>query len=180
MHVMQAERGTTLSRSAPTNSHQRALKALLIIGLAMIVLDSVSKSLALRALSSNPKEIIGSFLQLQLTSNSGAAFSLAPNATIFLSLLSFLAIVAIYLFSQSITSLLWGIALGFLLGGISGNLLDRIFRAPFLLRGRVIDWIRLPHWPVFNLADTSIVISAVTIAILLINDVKPRSHHDVP
>ena len=180
MHVLQTERGTTLSKSAPKNSHQRAVKGLLIIALAIIVLDSASKSLALRTLSSNPKELIGSFLQLQLTSNSGAAFSLAQSSTIFLSLLSFLAIVAIYLFSKSINSSVWGIALGFLLGGISGNLLDRIFRAPFLLRGQVIDWIRLPHWPVFNLADTSIVISAATIAILLFNDVKPRSHHDVP
>ena len=177
---MQTERGTTLSNSAPKHSHRRAVQALLIIALAVIILDSASKSLALRTLSSNPKELIGSFLQLQLTSNSGAAFSFAQSATIFFSLLSFLAIVAIYLFSKSITSSLWGIALGFLLGGISGNLLDRIFRAPFLLRGQVIDWIRLPHWPVFNLADTSIVISAVTISVLLINDVKPRSHHDVP
>jgi len=116
---------------------------------------------------------------LQLASNSGAAFGLVGSATIFLSLLAFLAIAAIYLFSRSITSRSWGIALGFLLGGICGNLIDRVFRAPYLLRGQVIDWIKLPHWPIFNLADTSIVISAIAIAILLINDVKPRSHHDI-
>jgi len=151
-----------------------------VIALAAVVTDCASKSLALRTLSTNPKEILGSFLQLQLTSNSGAAFGLAQSATIFLSLLSFVAIAAIYLFSRSITSRPWGVALGFLLGGISGNLIDRIFRAPYLLHGQVVDWIRLPHWPIFNLADTSIVISAITIAILLFNDVKPRSLHDVP
>jgi signal peptidase II len=112
---------------------------------------------------------------LQLTSNSGAAFGLAQSATVFLSLLGFLAIYAIYHFARSITSRIWGIALGLLLGGISGNLIDRCFRAPYLLHGSVVDWIRLPHWPVFNLADTSIVISAITIALLLFNDVKPRS-----
>ena len=151
-----------------------------MVALAVITLDYASKSLALRTLSSNPKEIIGTFLQFQLTSNSGAAFNFAESATIFLSLLSFLAVGAIFIFSKSITSRIWGITLGLLLGGICGNLIDRVFRAPFLLHGAVVDWIRLPHWPVFNLADTSIVVSAVIIAILLFNDVKPRSHHDIP
>lgn len=151
----------------------------MLVAVFVIVVDSATKSIALSQLSTNPKHVLGSFLELQLTSNPGAAFGLAQSETIFLSLLSFLAIVAIYLFSKSITSKAWGIALGALLGGISGNLVDRIFRAPYLLQGHVIDWIRLPHWPIFNLADTSIVIAAITIAILLINDVKPRSHHDV-
>ncbi len=177
---MQTKRGTTLRKSAPKNTHQRAANSLLATALAVIVIDCASKSLALRTLTTSPKEIIGTYLQFQLTKNSGAAFSLAQSATIFLSLLSFLAIVAIFIFSKSITSRPWGIALGLLLGGICGNLVDRTFRAPFLLHGQVIDWIRLPHWPVFNLADTSIVVSAVTIAILLINDVKPRSRNDVP
>ena len=148
--------------------------------LAVLAIDNGSKALALRTLSSTPKRILGSLLELRLTVNSGAAFSLAQSATIFLSLLSFLAIGAISIFARSITSRAWGVALGFLLGGICGNLYDRIFRAPYLLHGAVVDWIRLPHWPIFNLADTSIVISAITIAILLANDVKPRSRHDVP
>jgi len=131
--------------------------------------------LVLRTLDSNPRKIIGSFLQLQLTSNSGAAFGVAQSGTVLLSLLAFLAIYAIYHFARSITSRVWGISLGLLLGGICGNLIDRCFRAPYLLHGSVVDWIRLPHWPVFNLADTSIVISAITIALLLLNDVKPRS-----
>ncbi len=180
MYVVQAKRGTTLRKSVPHDSHFKAVKSLVVVALVVIIIDYASKSLALRTLSANPREIIGTFLQLQLTSNSGAAFNIAQSATILLSLLSFLAIGAISFFARSITSKIWGIALGFLLGGICGNLIDRVFRAPFLLHGQVVDWIRLPHWPVFNLADTSIVISATTIAILLFNDVKPRSHHDVP
>lgn len=128
----------------------------------------------------DPHRILGGILQLQLTRNSGAAFGLVQSATVFLSLLSFLAIAALALFARSVTSPKWGSALGFLLGGISGNLVDRIFRPPYLLHGAVVDWIRLPHWPTFNLADTSIVISAISVALLLLNDVKPRSHHDVP
>ena len=174
---MQAERGTALSNSAP---HRKAVKSLLAVAIAIIAIDSGSKALALHTLGRDPKPVLGSFLQLQLTANSGAAFGFAQSATVFLSLLSFLAIAGIYLFSKSITARSWGIALGFLLGGISGNLVDRFFRPPYLLHGQVVDWIRLPHWPIFNLADTSIVISAVTIAILLLNDVKPRSRDDVP
>jgi len=122
---------------------------------------------------------LGSVVELQLTSNSGAAFSLAQSATIFLSLLSFAGIAAIYLFSRSITSRPWGVALGFLLGGITGNVYDRIFRPPYLLHGAVIDWIKLPHWPVFNLADTSIVVSAVLVSYFLLTDVKPRFRNDI-
>ena len=174
---MQAERGTTLSKSAP---HLLAVKSLIAVAVGIVVVDSSSKALALRTLDSNPHRVLGSLLEIQLTTNRGAAFGMAQSATIFLSLLGFLGIYGIYIFSRSITSRKWGIALGFLLGGICGNLIDRIFRAPYLLHGAVVDWIRLPHWPVFNLADTSIVISAITIAILLLNDVKPRSRHDVP
>jgi signal peptidase II len=177
LHGLQAERGTTLINSAP---HRSAVRSLVIVAILVIALDSATKTWALHSLSSDPRKIIGSFLEFQLTSNTGAAFSLAQSATIFLSLLSFLAICAIAIFARSITSRAWGIALGFLLGGISGNLYDRTFRPPYLLHGAVVDWLRLPHWPIFNLADTSIVISAITIAILLVNDVKPRSRHDVP
>ena len=177
MHVVQTERGATLINSAP---NKNSVKVLVRVALATIVIDSGTKSFALRTLNRNPKRIIGTILQLQLTGNSGAAFSLAKGATVLLSMLSLLAIVGIYTFSRSVTSRPWGFALGLLLGGVSGNLIDRFFRPPYFLRGEVVDWIRVPHWPVFNLADTSIVISAITIAILLINDVKPRSKHDVP
>ncbi len=173
---MQAERGTTLRKSA---SNKRSVQLLIRVAIAVIIIDSGTKSWALMTLSLDPRRIVGSFLQFQLTSNSGAAFSVAQGATIFLSLLSFLAMAGIYTFSRSLTSKAWGCALGLLLGGVSGNVIDRIFRPPYLLRGAVIDWIRLPHWPIFNLADTSIVISAITIAILLLNDVKPRSSNDV-
>ncbi len=148
------------------------------VALVVFIFDSASKSLALRILTPSPKKLIGSFLKLELTSNSGAAFSLATSATLFLSLLSIAAIAAIYIFAKSITSRAWAIALGFLLGGICGNLSDRIFRSPYWLKGAVTDWIKLPHWPVFNLADTSIVISAATIGLLLIKNVKPRVFDD--
>ena len=178
MHGLQAERRTALREPAPHSPNALALRWLARIALLVFICDFGSKSLAIRTLSGSPKRIIGSFLELELTSNSGAAFSLATSATLFLSLLSIGAIAAIYIFVKSITSRAWAIALGFLLGGICGNLSDRIFRSPYWLKGAVTDWIKLPHWPVFNLADTSIVISAATIGLLLIKNVKPRVFND--
>ena len=63
--------------------------------------------------------------------------------------------------------------LGLALGGILGNLTDRIFRAPGFFTGHVIDWIQLPNWPVFNLADTAIVVAASIAVILSIRNISP-------
>jgi len=59
----------------------------------------------------------------------------------------------------------WAVALGLLLGGALGNLTDRIFRSPGPLRGHVVDFLELPHWPIFNLADSAIVLGAVLITL---------------
>ena len=65
--------------------------------------------------------------------------------------------------ARNLRSIGWAITLGLLLGGATGNLLDRIFRAPGPFQGHVVDWIELPHWPVFNLADSSIVCAGVLV-----------------
>jgi signal peptidase II len=130
--------------------------------------------LAVRLLSGAPKSILGNFLQFQLTYNSGAAFSIGTHASLLFSILSIVAIAGIFIFMKSLTSLPWAASMGLLLGGILGNFSDRLFRAPFFLRGEVVDWIKIPHWPIFNLADTSIVLSAGTIALLTLTNVKPR------
>ena len=57
---------------------------------------------------------------------------------------------------------------GNLLGGAAGNLGDRLLRSPGFLRGNVVDWIQLPHWPVFNLADSSITCGAVLMVLLAV------------
>ena len=62
----------------------------------------------------------------------------------------------------------WAVALGFLCAGVSGNLVDRLFRAPAPLRGHVVDFLQLPYWPIFNVADMCISTAAVMIVILAI------------
>ena len=68
--------------------------------------------------------------------------------------------------ARRIYSLAWAVALGLLLGGAMGNLTDRIFRSPGPFRGWVVDWIQVPHWPVFNLADSAIVCGGVLMVLL--------------
>jgi len=67
----------------------------------------------------------------------------------------------------------WLIAMGLLLGGVLGNLTDRIFRQPGFLSGYVIDWIEIPHWPVFNLADSAITVAAVLALVLSLRNIAP-------
>ena len=66
----------------------------------------------------------------------------------------------------------WAVALGLALGGIFGNLTDRIFREPGMLRGEVVDWIQLPNWPIFNIADSAVVCAAVLVTILSIKNIE--------
>ena len=117
--------------------------------------------------------MIGNFLQLTLLKNSGAAFSFAQSATAVFTIFAVLVIGAIGYFAPKITSKGWSIVLGLALGGILGNLTDRIFRAPGFFTGHVIDWIQLPHWPVFNLADSAIVVAATIAVVLSIRNISP-------
>ena len=69
--------------------------------------------------------------------------------------------------ARNLRSVGWAITLGLLLGGAMGNLADRIFRAPGLFRGNVVDWIELTrYWPVFNLADSAIVCGGILTVLL--------------
>lgn len=126
----------------------------------------MSKSLAIEFLSSEPRQIIGTLLQFRLVFNSGAAFNLASSATIFLSTFAIIVAASIFYFGRKTISNRWAVALGLALGGILGNLADRIFRSPGRLQGEVVDWIQIPNWPVFNIADMSVVSSAIIITYL--------------
>ena len=135
--------------------------------------DFVTKEWALKTLSAQPRKILGSFLQLTLVHNSGAAFSLATGFTIIFSILALAVVIAVIYFSPQITSSGWQLSMGLLFGGVLGNLTDRIFRDPSFLSGYVIDWIQIPHWPVFNLADSAISIAALMAFVLSVRNIPP-------
>lgn len=122
--------------------------------------------MAIKFLSDGPINIIGSFLRLKLAFNPGAAFSLASEATIFLTAFAIGFAGVIFYFGRKVKSTPWAIALGLALGGIFGNLADRIFREPGRLQGEVVDWIALPNWPIFNIADSAVVCAAILVMVL--------------
>jgi signal peptidase II len=137
------------------------------------LIDFATKAWALQSLSSQPRKVIGTLLQFTLVYNSGAAFSFATGFTIIFSLLALAVVIATVYFAPKITSRGWQLTIGLLLGGVLGNLTDRIFREPSFLSGYVIDWIQIPHWPVFNLADGAICIAAAISFILSMRNISP-------
>ena len=146
---------------------RRRIGILLAVAVAVLGLDIVSKAVVVATLSPHKViRLIDGFLKLRVDRNPGAAFSFAPGLTIVFSLIAITVVVVILRSSRRIRSLPWAVTLGLLLGGATGNLIDRIFRSPGVFRGWVVDWIQVPHWPVFNLADSAIVCGGI-LAVLL-------------
>ena len=119
-------------------------------------LDQATKSLAQHHLEDRDVELVGEWFVLHLTRNPGAAFSTGTEYTVLLSLLAVVAVAVVLFLSRRVGSAGWAVAFGLLLAGVSGNLTDRLLREPGPLRGHVIDFLMLPNWPVFNIADICI------------------------
>jgi signal peptidase II len=136
--------------------------------------DYLTKHAAVKYLIEGPIEILGNVFKLQLVFNTGAAFSIATNATIFLSVFSMSAAAGILYFASRVDSNKWALGLGLVLGGIFGNLTDRIFREPYGLQGAVVDWISVLSWPTFNVADSAVVVGVLLIVNLIWRKVPPR------
>ena len=151
-------------------------RTLLSVAWLIWILDLATKAWAVSQLANRePVKILGSFFQLTFIRNSGAAFSFASNATLFLSLFGIIVALGVIYFAPKISSKGWSVVLGLVLGGVLGNLMDRIFREPSFLRGHVIDWMQLPHWPIFNIADSAIVVAAGLAMILTARNISPIS-----
>ena len=146
-----------------------------LFGVAVFVLavDVISKVIVVAQLSHHlPVRLLGGLLTLRLIRNSGAAFSLGTSLTLAFTAIAVGVIIFILRTARRLRSLPWAITLGLLLGGATGNLADRIFRAPGPMRGYVVDWIQLPHWPVFNLADSAIVCGGVLAVLLAVRGLR--------
>jgi signal peptidase II len=148
-------------------ARRRRVGVLFAVAGAALVLDTLSKIAVVAELEHRePIRLLGGLLHLTVSRNSGAAFSIGTGMTIIFTVIAVGVIVAILRTARRLRSLPWAISLGLLLGGATGNLVDRIVRSPAPLQGHVVDWIELPHWPVFNLADSAIVCGGV-LAVLL-------------
>jgi signal peptidase II len=169
---MQAARGASLtsdpgSDGAPNSDSGRSRLGLTfgVAGLAVLV-DVGTKVAAVNGLSDGrPRDLVGSLLQLHLTRNAGAAFSTGTGITPWITLFGCVALVAVAVISRRARTTGWAVSMGLLVAGITGNLGDRFFRDPGPLRGHVIDFLELPHWPIFNVADICINVAAVLIVV---------------
>jgi signal peptidase II len=176
---MQGTRGASLSDDAETTDTpgRRRIGVLGVVAAVVIVLDQITKIIAIDRLDDGRVvPVIDGFLQLRLVRNPGAAFGLAGDFTVVLALIVIAVIVVILRMSRRLTSTPWAVALGGMLGGAFGNLIDRLVREPGPLGGRVIDFIEIPNWPVFNIADSAVVGGAVLVALLSLRGIRHDGH----
>ena len=149
---------------------------MLFLGVAVFVMffDQLTKILAvanLQPFESVP--FIFDLVRLNLVFNDSAAFSLGGSATWVFTLLSSLATLALLWFGPKFRTTGWLILIGMALGGVVGNLIDRLFRNPGFPNGHVVDFIQVPfNFPIFNIADSAITIAASIIAIRIIRGEK--------
>jgi signal peptidase II len=137
-----------------------------LVAAAVLALDQLTKHWALAALDDGPIDLIGS-LRLQLTFNSGASFSMGSGRGGLIGLVGLVVVVFLLRSVARWPGILAPVALGMIVGGALGNLADRVFRAGGggLLGGRVVDFIDLQWWPVFNVADMGVVLGAALLIV---------------
>jgi lipoprotein signal peptidase len=164
--------GTIASVRTPAR-HRGRVAVLLAVAVSVLVTDIITKAVIVATLSDRaPVRMLGGFLTLRVTRNPGAAFSIGPSLTVVFAVIAVGVIIFILRTSRRIKSLAWAVTLGLLLGGATGNLIDRLLRYPGPFRGYVVDWIQVPHWPVFNVADSCIVCGGVLAVFLAVRGVR--------
>lgn len=140
---------------------------LAVVAVLVLTLDVVTKVVVVAELEGRRTlELLGGQLLIRVTRNSGAAFSFAEGYTILFTAVAVAVIVVIVRIARRLSSGGWAVSLGLLLGGATGNLLDRLLRSPGPGRGAVVDFLDFQVWPSFNVADSAIVVGGL-LAVLL-------------
>jgi signal peptidase II len=139
---------------------------LFAVAAIVVVVDQVTKAIVVSQLREGESvRALGGVLSWTLQRNPGSAFGLFRHFPVLFTILAFAIAVVIVVRAPRVRDMLTGIALGLVLGGAVGNLVDRIARPPGVFRGRVIDFIDLHWWPVFNAADSAVVIGALLLLV---------------
>ncbi len=149
----------------------RRYSAALGIALAVVVADLLTKRYASIHFADSPIEVIPGFLTFTFTENPGAAFSLFQNAGPFMGVAAVVVSIFVLWSIRTERPLIEVAALGLVLGGANGNLMDRVFRGEGFLDGKVIDWISMWWIPTFNISDASVTIA---VGLLLIHAWRTR------
>lgn len=135
---------------------RRSRLVAVVVGVT-VALDLVTKSWALTALDDRNIDVLWK-LRFHLVSNTGFAFSTGEGLGPLLGVMAIVISVVLWRTRRSIESTLGIAAVGMVIGGALGNLLDRLFRGRGWGRGGVVDFIDVQFWPVFNVADSAIVV----------------------
>ncbi|MFC7340648.1 signal peptidase II [Saccharopolyspora griseoalba] len=160
------------SDDAPRRGVGKPLVLLFGIAVVALVIDVLTKVAVVANLEGHPPvKVLGGLFYLDVLRNPGAAFSLATGLTWVLALLAIVVVGVIVWLAPKLRSAGWAVGLGLVLGGACGNLVDRIFRAPGPLQGHVVDFLSFlapggQVWPVFNVADSCIVVGGVLVVLL--------------
>jgi signal peptidase II len=161
-------------------SPRRLMLCLIVAGVALVA-DAVSKIIVVATLSDRAAvRLAGGALYLTEARNPGAAFGLGAStgvATILFSAVAAVVVGAIIRTARRLHSAGWAVALGLVLGGALGNLMDRLTRAPGFGRGHVVDWISLfasdgSVWPIFNIADSAICCGAALAVLMALRGIE--------
>ncbi|MEU0893938.1 signal peptidase II [Streptomyces massasporeus] len=153
---------------------RRRIAVLFAVATFAYAIDLISKLIVVAKLEHHPPiEIVGDWLKFEAIRNAGAAFGFGEAFTVIFTMIAAAVIVVIARLARKLYSLPWAIALGLLLGGALGNLTDRIFRAPGVFEGAVVDFIAPKHFAVFNLADSAIVCGGILIVLLSFRGLDP-------
>jgi signal peptidase II len=152
----------------------RRLRGALVIAAIVVVLDQLTKQWALSALTNPDRtiDLIGS-LRLNLAYNTGMAFSQGTGLGPVIGIVALLVVVGLLISIGRESSPLYTPAVGLIIGGAVGNLLDRLFRDPGWFRGGVVDFIDVQWWPIFNVADIAVTAGGV---LLLLSALRAPRH----
>ena len=137
-----------------------------IIALIVIIIDQYTKALAVTKLAKGSVPLINNVFHLTYVENTGAAFGIMQNSnTIFIILIALILFAIIFaLHKYKPSQKLIQICAGLIIGGAIGNLIDRLFR------GFVVDFFefRLINYPVFNIADSCVVVSSIIFCVYIL------------
>ncbi|MGO1895167.1 MAG: signal peptidase II [Brachybacterium sp.] len=163
-------------------SRRTVLSIIAAIGAVIAVADQITKNWAVASLPLlEPQPFIGEILQLTLLYNSGAAWGMGAEITPVVTCLQLAIVAGVIVFAvKAVRSPWYTVALGLIMGGALGNIHDRLLREPGPFRGAVVDFLELPNWPVFNIADMGVVGGAIMIVALGLFGVASDPAHDEP
>ncbi|MFI0167351.1 signal peptidase II [Streptomyces sp. NPDC017095] len=162
------------SAAARRTGRGRRIAVLFAVAAFAYALDLISKMLVVSRLEGHaPIRVVGDLLELHAIRNPGAAFGFGAAFTVIFTLIAAAVIVVIIRLARKLYSFPWAVALGLLLGGALGNLTDRVFRAPGVFEGEVVDFIAPQGFAVFNLADSAIVCGGILIVLLSFRGLDP-------